>query len=534
MYLVKITPGFMEEELMSAENKDNAGLFCRYNDSDRFTLAFAKFLFFFSIFFFVIMAALFVYTYTKLGFISAFATSGTSCITSVIAILLILKGRARAAGVLISIFQTTVIIAGGFMRPPELNLVTVLLFSFPTILLATVFSLDRVHVFVTTVLIITVILNLLRVDISKIVISPEIMKDMMIRGSVVLIATMIILYFIAIVTVRSLKLSLKISMNENLKSNEKNKYIMDIISTIRSSYNELTEAIGVTDDAISNIFLNMQTEAATIEELVASIEEISSSTSSVEMATRDQNHSVSELSESISSLSKLIDALQLFGTELQHEFIAIAEMSSAGRSSSDELNEVNKKTLMNSENIQVIAGIIDDFFDKINLLSLNAAIEAARAGEHGRGFAVVADEIGKLADSSSSELQKIKNLIESSRSDVVFSNSIIAKIISFIETLSGSLNGIQMKAVDTLKVISSQKEIQGDMIIRNRNVFEKSELIKNASSEQSIGIQEIAKSIENTNSLVQANTGYAENLNVSYDKLKRIADKLKEIINRES
>ena len=323
-------------------------------------------------------------------------------------------------------------------------------------------------------------------------------------------------------------------MDDNLKSNEKNRYIMDIIGTICNSYTELTGAIGVTDDAISNIFLNMQTEAATIEELVASIEEISSSTSSVEMATRDQNQSVSELSESISSLSKLIDSLQLFGTDLQREFKAIAEMSSAGRSSSDELKEVNRKTLMNSENIQVIAGIIDDFFDKINLLSLNAAIEAARAGEHGRGFAVVADEIGKLADSSSSELKKIKDLIESSRSDVVFSNSIIAKIINFIETLSGSLNGIQLKAVDTLKMISGQKEIQGDMIVRNRNVFEKSELIKNASSEQSIGIQEIAKSIENTNSLVQSNTGHADTLKVNYDKLKRIADELKEIINKES
>ena len=50
--------------------------------------------------------------------------------------------------------------------------------------------------------------------------------------------------------------------------------------------------------------------------------------------------------------------------------------------------------------------IKDEFFDKINLLSLNAAIEAARAGEHGRGFAVVADEVRKLAERTQKSLSE--------------------------------------------------------------------------------------------------------------------------------
>jgi len=519
---------------MSLSNFIDSKLFRRYENSDAFTTAFAKFLFFFSAFFFVVMSGLFFYTYSILGFISAFATSGTSCISSSVSIILILRGKAREAAVIISIVQTIIIIAGGFMRPPELNLLTVLLFSYPTILLASVFSYRWVHVSVLVSLIVTIIINYIKLDVDNIVINPVIMKNMALRGSVVIIATLLLLYFIAIVTVRSLTLSLKISSDEARSSKEKNMYIMELIAAIRKSYDELTGAMQVTGSAVSNIFMNMQSESATIEELVASIEEISSSTSSVAQATTDQNESVSELSESIVTLSKLIDSLQLFGTELQREFIAIAEKSSTGKTSSDALNEVNSKALANSDNMQVIAGIIDDFFDRINLLSLNAAIEAARAGEHGRGFAVVADEIGKLADSSSSELKKIKDLIESSRSDAVFSNSIIEKILSFIDSLSSSLNSLQLKAVETMKVISGQKEIQGDMIRRNRIVYEKSELIKNASSEQSVGIQEIAKSIENTNSLVQQNTQYAESLNESYEKLQQIAGELEVIIKKGS
>ena len=519
---------------MSFSEMLDSRFFYRYRDEDTFNRSSAKFLFFFSIFFFILMAILFFINLKKLGFVSSFATSGTSCISVTIALILIVNGKAKAAGILISLFQTLIIIVGGLMRPAEVNMVTVLLFAFPTVLFATVFSLRWSHISIMVLLITAIILNYSRLDMTAIVTSPEIVRDMVFRGTIIAIATLILLYFIAIITLRSLKLSLIISKEETKKSNEKNQYIMEVIGTIRNSHNDLTGAINITDKAITNIFNNIQTEAATIEELVASIEEISSSTTSVELATKDQNQSVNELSESINSLSQLIDSLQLYGTDLQKEFATIAKMSTEGRSSSGELNEVNKKTLINSENMQTIAGIIDDFFDKINLLSLNAAIEAARAGEHGRGFAVVADEIGKLADNSSSELKKIKDLIESSRSDVVFSNSIIQKIVSFIESLTGSLNTVQLKADETMKAISNQKDIQGDMILRNKNVYERSDFIKNASSEQAIAIQEIAKSIENTNSLVQENTLNAESLSLSYERIKVIADELKQIMSEKS
>ncbi|PKL16195.1 MAG: hypothetical protein CVV49_17410, partial [Spirochaetae bacterium HGW-Spirochaetae-5] len=490
--------------------------------------------FFVSFFFFILMSILFIIYTKKIGLLHSFFSTGTSCISALTAMILILKGKARAAGIVLVLFQTLLVILVGSMRSPELALITAGFFVFPTILLATVFSIGWIHFSVALLFIAFFILNLLRFDISSAVITPEAVHELVKRGSTIAMFSSLLLYSIAYVTMRSLKLSLELSREETRKSNEKNEQIMTLVNTIRNSYHELTGAMSVTDQAIAGIFNNIQTEAATIEELVASIEEISSSTASVEEATRDQNNSVNELSASINSLSELIDNLQLFGKDLQGEFITIAQMSTQGRSSSGELNEVNKKTLENSGNIQTIAVIIDEFFDKINLLSLNAAIEAARAGEHGRGFAVVADEIGKLADNSSSELKKIQGLIDSNRSDVEFSNSIIDKIIRFIESLNSSLHSVNKKAMDTMDVISKQKNIQGDMIIRNKNVFEKSEFIKDASAEQSIAIQEIAKSIENTNSLVQENTRNAESLNSSYLRMKNIADDLKQIMSDNS
>jgi len=519
---------------MSISEVINSKIFSRYSDEDAFTKSFAKFLFIISFFFFLIMFTLFFTNMGKAGLVGSLITSGTSCLSASAAMLLIVKGRARAAGILLVVLQSGIIMLSGSMRTPELTLVTVVFFTFPTILLATVFSLGWIHLSVIILFIAALIYNMLRFDISSVVVSPEIIKDMVTRGSIIAIFVSLLIYSIAYVTMRSLKLALEISREETNKSNAKNEHIMTLINTIRNSYHELTGAMEVTEQAIANIFMNIQTEAATIEELVASIEEISSSTSSVEEATKDQNDSVNELSSSINSLSSLIDSLQMFGTDLQNEFITIAKISSQGKSSSGELNEVNKKTLENSGNIQTIAVIIDEFFDKINLLSLNAAIEAARAGEHGRGFAVVADEIGKLADNSSNELKKIQGLIDSNRNDVEFSNSIIEKIIRFIESLNNSLSTVNKKAMDTMNVFSKQKDIQGDMIIRNKNVHEKSEFIKDASAEQSIAIQEIAKSIENTNSLVQENTTNAESLNTSYLRMKNIANELKQIMDDNS
>jgi methyl-accepting chemotaxis protein len=184
--------------------------------------------------------------------------------------------------------------------------------------------------------------------------------------------------------------------------------------------------------------------------------------------------------------------------------------------------------------MQTIADIMDDFFERINLLALNASIEAARAGEHGRGFGVVADEVGKLADNSTIELSKIKDLINNNRKDMESSGIIVREIVDFIESIGTSLIAAEKKAADTMNIIMKQGIIQHDMLDKTRSVQEKSEIITNASSEQSAAINEIVISIDNTSSIIQNIAGSAQALKANYVKLKQLADKLNIIISADT
>lgn len=512
---------------MSIIKKYNNIFLSHYENTNIFTRTSANFLMVISLVFFTVMFFLFFVNIKTVGIYNSLLSSGTSCLTASITMYLIARGYVWGAGTFMTIFQSVIILLVALNRTAEVSLATSAFFCFPTILLAVIYTKRWISLSVLIYLVVLMGLNTLRFDASTAGSGAEAARTMFIRGTITGIANLIMSYILAYITMSSLRLALRISMDETKRSTEKNDFITKLVNTIKNSYQELTTSIDRTDKAILNIFQNIQTEASTIEEIAASIEEISSSTASIEQTTQGQSNSVDQLSGSINELSGLIDSLQVLGKALQDEFAGISKTAGIGNESSKSLEEVNRKTMENSNNIQSIAGIIDEFFDKINLLSLNASIEAARAGEHGRGFAVVADEIGKLADNSSSELKKIKDLVDTNKTDVEFSSSIIKNIIKFIESLNQSLSTVQGKAMDTLTVISQQNKLQGAMLHGTEEVHKNSEVIKNSSAEQSIAIQEIAKAIENTNNLIQANSSDAQVLTESYEKLKTLAENLK-------
>lgn len=103
--------------------------------------------------------------------------------------------------------------------------------------------------------------------------------------------------------------------------------------------------------------------------------------------------------------------------------------------------------------IQDIVQIILDIAGQTNLLSMNAAIEAAHAGDAGKGFAVVAEEIRKLAETSSSQAQSVKTLVES----IALSAS---QTLAQSETTGQTFSTVRR---DIISVVSASRSIAGQM-----------------------------------------------------------------------
>jgi methyl-accepting chemotaxis protein len=135
-----------------------------------------------------------------------------------------------------------------------------------------------------------------------------------------------------------------------------------------------------------------------------------------------------------------------------------------------------------SGKISDIISVIDEIARQTNLLALNAAVEAARAGEAGRGFAVVASEVRSLAQRSSQAAKDIKDLITNS---------------------SGQVK-------DGVDLVNRAGAALGEIVESIKNVAAIVAEIANASSEQSSGIEQINKALNQMDEVTQQNSALVE------------------------
>ncbi len=131
-----------------------------------------------------------------------------------------------------------------------------------------------------------------------------------------------------------------------------------------------------------------------------------------------------------------------------------------------------------SGRISDIISVIDEIARQTNLLALNAAVEAARAGEAGRGFAVVASEVRSLAQRSSQAAKDIKDLISNSSSQVKDGVELVNR------------TGTSLKEI--LDAIRQVADIISD--------------IASASAEQSIGVEQVNKALNQMDEATQKNS----------------------------
>lgn len=160
--------------------------------------------------------------------------------------------------------------------------------------------------------------------------------------------------------------------------------------------------------SLAQIAQNLEAGSQAVSEASEKMEHASDSLSK---ASTSQAQFLMETTSAVEEISSMIKNNAESGSKA-HEISEVtkteAEMSEL---KVDELIQSMALISASSKKIEEIVSVIDDIAFQTNLLALNAAVEAARAGEQGRGFAVVAEAVRSLAQRSSSSAKEINQMI---------------------------------------------------------------------------------------------------------------------------
>ncbi|CAG9263129.1 methyl-accepting chemotaxis protein [Paraburkholderia caribensis] len=216
--------------------------------------------------------------------------------------------------------------------------------------------------------------------------------------------------------------------------------------------------------------------------ITSAASEIAGGNQDLSQRTEEQAAALEETASSMEQLTGIVKNTAESATQASEMAAHSADVARRGRSAMQSVIETMADISSTSTKISDILSAIESIAFQTNILALNAAVESARAGEHGRGFAVVASEVRSLAQRSAISAKEIKELIDMS--------------VQGVQRGTGHVEGTG-KTMD---------EILGSISRLNQTMSE----IAAASVEQSTGIEQVGKAVQQMDEMTQRNAALVE------------------------
>ncbi|ELX10263.1 methyl-accepting chemotaxis protein I [Janthinobacterium sp. HH01] len=249
--------------------------------------------------------------------------------------------------------------------------------------------------------------------------------------------------------------------------------------TTKCEIGDLMTALKGMNDALRNVVSQVQSGTTTI---ATASNEIAAGNMDLSSRTEEQASSLEETASSMEELTSTVKQNAENAKQANQLAQAASDVAERGGTIVGQVVDTMGSINTSARKIVDIIGVIDGIAFQTNILALNAAVEAARAGEQGRGFAVVASEVRNLAQRSAAAAKEIKELICNSVEQV----DIGARLVQQAGTTMG----------DVVASVRRVTDIMGE--------------ITSASSEQSLGIDQINIAIGQMDEVTQQNAALVE------------------------
>jgi len=252
-----------------------------------------------------------------------------------------------------------------------------------------------------------------------------------------------------------------------------------------------------------DIALSADTIGSSMEDIQTALEDVTNALNQIESSSQSTNQSALKNKELVEAgivaakdIDKLIeiarrnfDLLKVSFTGVRTTITEIRESFTGsiteGNTAAAELGVIVKET----KNVDKTVGNISNSIVQLNMLAISGSIEAARAGDFGKGFAVVSSDIRNLAKDSSSNTEKINDIVESMNSEIATVKNDWHNLLqsqsdeqSLIDNLVNDIVRITDMLVDLLDRYTSLKAVNDQNVEGMNQVM--------------IGINEIQKAVE--------------------------------------